>query len=284
MPTLDEVKEQLRAVGGGRLDLARPEAGLLAQLLGDGERIERFHVASFDDTNGVLYLTSERALYLSQSLRKKTVTQREIPINDIKSILHMQGVGSGTLQITRQSTGETDVFSKLVGAGQGAAFAEYLRARSQGKTPEEAGVAPAVNAAIEKSKASSQLKPLHLIAFVVIFGFLGWYLFINDDGGSAASTSGGNGGASAPKVDVGDGNAAYVACKNYVEDQLKAPSTADWPFLPPYEPQLSGTTYTIRGYVDAQNSFGAMIRTNWTCKVRYNAPNKNYVLDSINIQ
>lgn len=59
---------------------------------------------------------------------------------------------------------------------------------------------------------------------------------------------------------------ARLICEGWVRDQLKAPSTARF---------VDGTTtggptaYTVTGAVDAENSFGAKLRTDWTCDVEY---------------
>lgn len=63
---------------------------------------------------------------------------------------------------------------------------------------------------------------------------------------------------------VDNGRAAQSACEEWVKDQLKAPSTA---VVGGVERSGSGP-WTVIGWVDAQNSFGAMIRTRWTCSVR----------------
>ena len=58
---------------------------------------------------------------------------------------------------------------------------------------------------------------------------------------------------------------AKICAMQIVEQNLKAPSTADFP-----APSLMsasnpyGDTWVIEGYVDAENSFGAMIRENFT--------------------
>lgn len=57
---------------------------------------------------------------------------------------------------------------------------------------------------------------------------------------------------------------AKSACQDWVEDQLKAPSTADFGGV-----NVSGVgPWTVTGYVDAENSFGANVRTAWACDVR----------------
>lgn len=58
---------------------------------------------------------------------------------------------------------------------------------------------------------------------------------------------------------------ARYACQAWVKDGLKAPATAKF--------SGNGATgsdgnWTITGTVDAENSFGALIRTTWTCNAR----------------
>jgi hypothetical protein len=57
---------------------------------------------------------------------------------------------------------------------------------------------------------------------------------------------------------------AYNACKTYVKGQLKAPSTASFA---DHSVTHNGSTYTVAGAVDAENSFGAKIRNTYTCSV-----------------
>jgi len=73
-------------------------------------------------------------------------------------------------------------------------------------------------------------------------------------------------------------------CKSVVETTLKAPSSAKWQNVYDFRfVQISGENdmYGIMGYVDAQNSFGAMLRNNFMCK--YKKVGKNYeFIDLIN--
>lgn len=66
---------------------------------------------------------------------------------------------------------------------------------------------------------------------------------------------------------------AYSECKYAVEGYLKAPSTADFPWYDPSYVSASGNKYTVSAYVDAQNSFGAMVRSVWTCTAYYSKGN-----------
>lgn len=57
---------------------------------------------------------------------------------------------------------------------------------------------------------------------------------------------------------------AEVACEGFVKDRLKAPATADFSGE---NVEVSGSTYTVTGAVDAENSFGAKLRQQFTCVV-----------------
>lgn len=69
-------------------------------------------------------------------------------------------------------------------------------------------------------------------------------------------------------------NKLQTFAKEYVKQNLKAPSTAEFSgsFLSPFdgwEMQQSGTTYKVKSYVDSQNSFGAMVRTQFYLELKF---------------
>lgn len=66
---------------------------------------------------------------------------------------------------------------------------------------------------------------------------------------------------------------ARSICEDWVKDRLKAPSSAK--FTDGAE-SGGGGKYTISGSVDAQNSFGAMIRSTWTCDIRYDTSTEKW--------
>lgn len=70
---------------------------------------------------------------------------------------------------------------------------------------------------------------------------------------------------------------AFVDATSEVEKKLKAPSTAE--FCDSYEAEIQkdGNTWTVEGWVDAQNSFGAMIRSDFTVKLTYTDRHVYYV-------
>ena len=56
---------------------------------------------------------------------------------------------------------------------------------------------------------------------------------------------------------------AQETCKESVKNQLKSPSTAKFSDIDTVSE--GGDNYTVSGHVDSENSFGAMIRSSWTC-------------------
>ncbi|MDN3310536.1 hypothetical protein QWJ90_06305 [Microbacterium oryzae] len=68
------------------------------------------------------------------------------------------------------------------------------------------------------------------------------------------AVSGANRDSSGPDMD-----AAVVTCQSLVKDNLKAPSTASFPYVPSYSGRV------ISGEVDAENGFGAKIRSSFQC-------------------
>ncbi len=76
--------------------------------------------------------------------------------------------------------------------------------------------------------------------------------------------------------DIGEGNevAAKVRAEMFVTDQLKAPRTARFPSTTSYVARSFDDTWMVSGYVDAQNSYGAMIRSEWFVTLRYEGRDK----------
>lgn len=86
--------------------------------------------------------------------------------------------------------------------------------------------------------------------------------------------------AAAAKADATAKDDAKWACRQFVERSLKAPSTADFPFVNEFTAVgKERGPYIVRGYVDAQNSFGAMLRTNFACELHTDG--KEWFLDNL---
>lgn len=94
-------------------------------------------------------------------------------------------------------------------------------------------------------------------AVIIIFGaaFIAVICFIlfGDDSSSSSSTN---------KF------MAYSYAEDFVEKQLKSPSTAKFPKVVEKDShitELGNNRYKINSWVDSQNSFGATIRTRFSC-------------------
>lgn len=90
-------------------------------------------------------------------------------------------------------------------------------------------------------------------------------------------------------------SSVYVAAQEFVKERLRAPSTAKFPegsyeyveelgqihVLRQHEKSgHSCFRYRVKSYVDAQNAFGAQIRTHFVCEITY-LGDKKWQLDSI---
>lgn len=63
---------------------------------------------------------------------------------------------------------------------------------------------------------------------------------------------------------------AWDICSEFVRDRLKAPKTADFAEYKDEGTSVLkyGSAFVVNGYVDAENSFGANIRTQYVCTVK----------------
>ena len=65
-------------------------------------------------------------------------------------------------------------------------------------------------------------------------------------------------------------NMAYIQAKDFVKNNLKSPSSASfWHYDFSWSKSATSDTYYIKSYVDADNSYGANIKSKWTCKLKY---------------
>lgn len=65
-------------------------------------------------------------------------------------------------------------------------------------------------------------------------------------------------------------NQALVMSESFVKDNLKSPSTAE--FSSDFNndvTQLNDSTFEVKSWVDSQNGFGAMLRSNYSCKITF---------------
>lgn len=69
-----------------------------------------------------------------------------------------------------------------------------------------------------------------------------------------------------------DRGMAFIMSRNFVKKALAAPGTADFPGFTDdgvSASQVGRCKFRVSAYVDAQNSFGAMLRTRYTIDMEY---------------
>ena len=82
-----------------------------------------------------------------------------------------------------------------------------------------------------------------------------------------------------------DGILSYSYARDFIKQNLKSPSTAEFPsFTEVNHKYLGNCTHNITGDVNAQNSFGAMLRNKFNVTVRYDKKEKTYYLENISIK
>lgn len=75
--------------------------------------------------------------------------------------------------------------------------------------------------------------------------------------------------------DVPTSSEAYTITKNLVRKRLKSPSSASFPWSATRTWDLKNGKFKILAYVDAQNSFGANLRKEFTCIIEFNTTGRD---------
>ena len=124
----------------------------------------------------------------------------------------------------------------------------------------------------EKIDAASGCFTLVVILAFVVF-------FFSNCGGSSNSSSSSTTSKQPDKFD------AYVMSQLFVEDALKAPSTAKFPVYSEDMVVDGGDgSFIVSAYVDAQNGFGAMMRSNYVCIMQYDKATDEWALKGLDIK
>ena len=76
------------------------------------------------------------------------------------------------------------------------------------------------------------------------------------------------------------GLAPYM-CQVFMKQALKSPSTSSFVADAGGAEQVDSVTWRAWGAVDAQNSFGAVLRSDFECRMRYEAANDRWELLSL---
>ena len=81
--------------------------------------------------------------------------------------------------------------------------------------------------------------------------------------------------------------AAFIQCQAFVKNTLKAPASAQFPSKPLSAIHAGANRFVVTATVDAQNSFGAMLRSDWICQTRYTgghpASPGSWVMESVSL-
>jgi len=111
---------------------------------------------------------------------------------------------------------------------------------------------------ISKTKALEDDKKSYLLLSVILFSVAVFLSFYKPSHNSSNSSD---------NSEQDNKELAYIYCQDWVKDRLVAPSTADFP-LEPVDVTKKDDKYYVESYVDAQNSFGAKIRTKFICETK----------------
>lgn len=81
---------------------------------------------------------------------------------------------------------------------------------------------------------------------------------------------------------------AIIIAQDKVKAQLKSPSTADFEMMSGTAQSLGDGHFIVRDHVDAQNSFGATVRSEYEVHLHYNSGDwndqSNWTVDKIDIK
>lgn len=86
--------------------------------------------------------------------------------------------------------------------------------------------------------------------------------------------------AAAPKPATANPHTVWRICQERASAALKAPASADFPSYDEHAMSHSGSLWVVKSYVDAQNSFGAQIRTRYECTASFHADDSTYDIES----
>ena len=87
------------------------------------------------------------------------------------------------------------------------------------------------------------------------------------------------------ELDRPDEIEAITMAQYFVKERLLSPHSADFPWSGwTVVPDMTGNRFKIESYVDSQNAFGAMIRTQYWCVVQYEPNYKNRTLESLSFR
>ena len=97
---------------------------------------------------------------------------------------------------------------------------------------------------------------LAVLGFVVLFGFVAAFNSCSGPGNQPTNSA---------TMPVNERDDIEVVTERIVRDKLKSPSTASFPKH--FDAEKKNGKWTVVGVVDAQNSYGAMLRQNFLVEI-----------------
>jgi hypothetical protein len=88
---------------------------------------------------------------------------------------------------------------------------------------------------------------------------------------------------STPTAQVANPRTVWRICQERTSAELKAPASASFPAYDEHAISRSGALWSVDSYVDAQDSFGAQLRTRYTCSVTFNPSAATYDVTSLRV-
>jgi hypothetical protein len=78
---------------------------------------------------------------------------------------------------------------------------------------------------------------------------------------------------------------AFAICHKFVEDELLAPSSAEFASSVDSDIRdLGNDSWRIHSYVESQNAFGVMIRSRYDCEVHFNTVENHWILFNLDFE
>jgi hypothetical protein len=127
MPTLEEIKDQIEHLPGGKGFVGRKEVKQLPGILWEDERCENIIRGWYASGNGILVATNKRLVFVDKGMVGLRV--EDFPYDKITSIQYHLGFAGGTLTIFA-SGNKADI--QHVPKDQCKAFGDFVRARITG--------------------------------------------------------------------------------------------------------------------------------------------------------
>jgi len=116
--------------------------------------------------------------------------------------------------------------------------------------------------------AKTEAKPVQTFFLFIVVSAMIYGLYVYFTSGDGPSTA---------ERRCQDTGLAFVMSQNFVKQALRSPSSASFPSATSngVNVRRSGECeFQVRGYVDSQNAFGAVLRNNYSITMRYN-PDSN---------